>query len=166
MRKVITAPRLLGVSDLHVHHPENREIVESLRPGSDGDWLIVAGDVGELSTDIAWALRLLASRFAKVVWAPGNHELWTTARDPVRLRGEERYRFLVELCRELGVLTPEDPYPVWEGARGPVTVAPLFVLYDYTFRPEGAATKEEGLRLAHEAGVVCTDEALLFHDPY
>ncbi|NUP04351.1 MAG: metallophosphoesterase [Nonomuraea sp.] len=162
----MTAPRLLGVSDLHVHHPENRAIVEGLRPGSDGDWLLVAGDVGELTTDIAWALRLLASRFAKVVWAPGNHELWTTARDPVRLRGEERYRHLVELCRELGVLTPEDPYPVWEGARGPVTIAPLFVLYDYTFRPEGAATKEEALRLAHEAGVVCTDEALLHPDPY
>lgn len=163
---MITAPRLLAVSDLHVHHPDNRAFVEELRPGSDGDWLLVAGDVGELTTDIAWALRLLADRFARVVWAPGNHELWTPARDPVRLRGEERYRYLVELCRDLGVLTPEDPYPVWEGARGPVTVAPLFVLYDYTWRPEGATTKEEALRTAYDAGIVCTDEVMLHPDPH
>ncbi|MFI6179417.1 metallophosphoesterase family protein [Nonomuraea sp. NPDC051191] len=160
------APRLLAVSDLHVHHPDNRRFVEELRPGSDGDWLLVAGDVGELTTDIAWALRLLAGRFAKVVWAPGNHELWTPARDPVQLRGEERYQYLVELCRDLGILTPEDPYPVWEGARGPVTVAPLFVLYDYTWRPEGATTKEESLATAYEAGIVCTDEVMLHPDPH
>ncbi|MGW0212581.1 hypothetical protein ACWDZ8_45400, partial [Streptomyces sp. NPDC003233] len=31
-----------------------RPITESLRPGSDDDWLLVAGDVGELTTDIEW----------------------------------------------------------------------------------------------------------------
>lgn len=45
-------PRLLALSDLHVGYPENRTIVEGLRPGSAGDWLIVAGDVGELLADI------------------------------------------------------------------------------------------------------------------
>ncbi len=45
-------PRLLAVSDLHVGYPENRAIVEGLRPGSAGDGLIVAGDVGELVADI------------------------------------------------------------------------------------------------------------------
>jgi len=49
------------------------------------------------------------------VWTPGNHELWTRRKDPVSLRGEERYLALVELCRGLGILTPEDPYPVWDG---------------------------------------------------
>jgi hypothetical protein len=47
-----------------------------------------------------------------------------------------------------------------------VTVAPLFLLYDYTFRPPGAGTTEEGLRRAYDAGVVCTDEMLLHPDPY
>jgi hypothetical protein len=47
-----------------------------------------------------------------------------------------------------------------------VTVAPLFVQYDYTFRPDRAATKEEALRLAHGAGVACSDEFLLHPDPY
>jgi 3',5'-cyclic AMP phosphodiesterase CpdA len=159
-------PRLLAVSDLHVHYPENREFTAGLMPESAQDWLLVTGDVGEMTADIEWALRTLAQRFATVVWVPGNHELWTHPRDPVQLRGEPRYRHLVDLCRSLGVLTPEDPYPVWDGPGGPATIVPLFLLYDYTFRPPGTHTKAEGLAVAYESGVVCTDEELLHCDPY
>jgi 3',5'-cyclic AMP phosphodiesterase CpdA len=158
--------RLVAVSDLHVRHTENRRIVDDIRPDSEHDWLIVAGDVGELAADVEWALRLLSRRFAKVIWTPGNHELWTAAEDPVQLRGERRYQHLVEICRRLGVVTPEDPYPVWEGEGGPVTVAPLFLLYDYTFRPAGTRTKADALKVAEDAGVVCTDEFMLHPDPY
>jgi 3',5'-cyclic AMP phosphodiesterase CpdA len=157
---------LFAVSDLHVGYPENRRIADELRPESDDDWLIVAGDVGELAADIESVLTGLAQRFAKVIWAPGNHELWTPAGDPLQLRGEERYRHLVRMCREIGVLTPEDEYPVWHGTGGPVTVAPLFLLYDYSFRMPGLDTKEASLARAHEVGVVCTDEFLLHPDPY
>ncbi len=166
-RPVTTArPSLWAVSDLHIRYPENRAIVESLLPEHEGDWLIVAGDVAERVADIEWALGTLAARFATVVWAPGNHELWTVPDDPVRLTGEERYQYLVALCRRLGVLTPEDPYPVWEGDGGPAAVAPLFLLYDYTFRPEGAQTKDEALARAYAAGIICTDEYLLRPHPY
>ncbi|MFC7310695.1 metallophosphoesterase family protein [Streptomyces monticola] len=157
---------LLAISDLHVAYAENKKIANCLRPASDDDWLIVAGDVGELSTDIEWALTALSERFAKVIWAPGNHELWTPRDDPLQLRGQDRYDHLVELCRSLGVLTPEDPYAVWEGRGGPVTVAPLFVLYDYTFRAPGTTTKQESLAVAYDKGIVCSDEFLLHPDPY
>ncbi|MCP9947511.1 metallophosphoesterase family protein [Actinomadura madurae] len=155
-----------AISDLHVGFSENRAFVEEMRPGSEDDWLIVAGDVAERFAEIEWALRTLRDRYATVLWAPGNHELWTIKDDPVQLRGEARYRGLVDLCRDLGVLTPEDPYPVWDGEGGPATIAPLFVLYDYTFRPEGTSTKEEALKVAHESGVVCTDEVYLHPDPH
>lgn len=157
---------LFATSDLHVAHPANRELLRGLRPETPADWLIVAGDVAERMADIAWALELLADRFAKVIWVPGNHELWTVPSDPAGLRGEHRYRRLVELCRGLGVVTPEDPYPVWDGPGGPAVVAPLFTLYDYTFRPAGTSTKREALARAYRANVVCTDEALLHPDPY
>ncbi|MFD0024741.1 metallophosphoesterase family protein [Streptomyces sp. NPDC058382] len=157
---------LLAVSDLHVVYDENRALVDKLRPTSQDDWLIVAGDVAEKYADIEWALRLLSDRFSRVIWAPGNHELWTHPQDPCDLRGEKRYLHLVELCRELGIDTPEDPYPVWRGADGPVVVAPLFVLYDYSFLAPGATTAEESLRLAHEAGIVCSDEYFLHPDPF
>lgn len=162
----MTTPRLLAVSDLHVRHAANRAVVEGLRPGAEGDWLIVAGDVGERVDDVAWALGLLRERFERVIWVPGNHELWTRGKDPVQLRGERRYGHLVQLCRELGVDTPEDPFPVWTGAGGPAVVAPLFLLYDYTFLPDGTTTPEEGLAAAYAAGVVCTDEHLLYPEPY
>ena len=157
---------LLAVSDLHVGHPDNRAIVEAMKPAQDDDWLIVAGDVGEFVEHIEQTLALLAGRFETVVWTPGNHELWTHPRDPVTLRGEARYRRLVEICRGLGVHTPEDPYPVWRRPDGrPVTVAPLFTLYDYTWRPVGTETKEQSLAVAQAAGIVCTDEHLLHADP-
>ncbi|MEV5711702.1 metallophosphoesterase [Actinoallomurus sp. NPDC052274] len=158
--------KLFAISDLHVSYSENRKLVEELRPRSDDDWLLVAGDVGEKLDDIAWALDTLRRRFATVVWAPGNHELWTHPRDATGLRGEARYLHLVELCRAMGVLTPEDPYAVWRGPGGPAVVAPLFLLYDYTFRPDGVTTKEAALAQAYEEGVVCTDEMLLHPDPY
>lgn len=157
---------LFAVSDLHVDHRENRELVGRLRPESQGDWLIVCGDVADAIDQAEWALRLLRERFARVIWVPGNHELLTHRDDPSQLRGEERYRQLVEMCRGLDVDTPEDPYPVWEGVEGPVLIAPLFLLYDYTFGSNVGATREEAMARAHEAGVVCVDEFLLHPDPY
>jgi 3',5'-cyclic AMP phosphodiesterase CpdA len=159
-------PRLLAVGDLHVTYPENRRIVDLLRPYHPGDWLIVAGDVAERMDDVERTLALLRDRFARVVWAPGNHELWTTAHDPTTLRGVERYEELVRRCRKLDVVTPEDDYPVWNGHGGPVRVVPMFLLYDYTFRVHGVTSKEESLARAHRSGVVCTDEYLLHPDPY
>ncbi|OWA21430.1 metallophosphoesterase [Streptomyces sp. CS159] len=157
---------LWAISDLHIGYEENRALVERMHPASGDDWLLVAGDVAETVADVRWALGTLADRFRRVVWVPGNHELWTHPKDPVALRGVARYEHLVEMCRELGVTTPEDPYPVWEGAGGPAVVAPLFLLYDYSFLPPGCATKAEGLEYAHGTGIVCSDEYLLHPDPY
>jgi hypothetical protein len=48
------------------------------------------------------------------------------------------------------------------GAGGPMVIVPLFVLYDYSFRPDGTTTKDEALALAYETGIVCSDEAVLY----
>ncbi len=161
-----TGGSLLAVSDLHVSYPENRVIVEALRPRSERDWLLVAGDVSEKVADLAAVLGLLADRFAQVVWVPGNHELWTSDTGDDRARGVARYDQLVEVCRGLGVLTPEDEYALWEGPDGPLHIAPLFLLYDYTFYPPGTSSKEEGLAYAYRTGVVCNDEFRLHPDPF
>jgi 3',5'-cyclic AMP phosphodiesterase CpdA len=157
---------VFAVSDLHVDHRANRELVQRMRPASPADWLIVCGDVADDLIAVEWALRTLAERYARVIWAPGNHELLTYGDDPLQLRGEGRYQHLVELCRSIGVLTPEDRFPVWEGEGGPALLAPLFLLYDYSFGRNVGATKEESLRRAHETGVVCVDEYLLHPDPF
>ncbi|HXR30984.1 MAG TPA: metallophosphoesterase [Solirubrobacterales bacterium] len=157
---------LLAIGDLHVEHPENRRRVAAIEPGSDSDWLIVCGDVADQPEDVEWVLALLQERFATVVWVPGNHELLAQRDDPDELRGEARYRHLVEICRRQGVVTPEDPYPIWDGAGGPARVVPLFLLYDYSFGVNVGATPAEALRRARDAGVICVDEFLLDPAPY
>ena len=160
-----SAPRLFATSDLHVNLSANRALLEQLRPQSPYDWLLVGGDVSDRAGEIEAALAALASRFAKAVWVPGNHDLWTLPEDEVQLRGEARYRHLVEACRRHGVVTPEDPYPVWDADDEELVVVPLFVLYDYSFRPPGSS-KAEAIARADAAGVLCTDELLLHPEPY
>jgi len=42
----------------------------------------------------------------------------------------------------------------------------VFGALHYSFRPDGALTKEQGLAIAYDTGIVCTDETLLHPDPY
>ncbi|HEX5402038.1 MAG TPA: metallophosphoesterase [Pseudonocardiaceae bacterium] len=156
---------LLAISDLHVTHEGNREIIEGIQPQHDDDWLIVAGDVAESVDAIEWALRLLTERFAKVIWTPGNHELWTVGKNPAAPRGLRRYELLVELCRRLGVVTPEDEYPIWTTDDESFVVAPLFLLYDYSFRDPGTSLAD-AMEYAYSTGLVFSDEHVLYPDPF
>jgi len=156
--------KLYAISDLHLANPANRDALAALPPFPE-DWLIVAGDVGETTEDLHFALSLLTRRFARVLWVPGNHDLWTLPSDPRQERGEERYRLLVTICRSYGVLTPEDPYVRWRGEGPSCLLAPLFTLYDYSFRPDDVPF-EQAVEWAAATNVVCTDEVLLHPDPY
>ncbi len=160
--------KLWAVSDLHVAHKGNEHIVDQIRPSGPGDWLIAAGDIAERTDDVVDTLRRLKARFDQVVWVPGNHELYTTARDPLQIHGVARYDYLVQACRDVGVITPEDIYPLFDPGDGgrAVRVVPMFLLYDYTFRPEGTSTSLQALALARERNVVATDEFLLSPEPF
>lgn len=154
---------LKAISDLHLANAANREALLEL-PDFKDDWLIVAGDIAEKIEHVRFAFDVLSRRFAKVIWVPGNHELWSGPEmDGGRVVvGEERYRTLVSHAREYGVVTPEDPYETWHGPDGPSTIAPLFLLYDYSFRPDEVA-REDVVAWAREGRAVCSDE--LFLDP-
>ena len=154
---------LFAISDLHLNYRENQAIADTLHPETPDDWLAVAGDIAHGMDDIVRFLALMRGRFAQVLFTPGNHDLWS--RGDGEARGNDRYQDLVCHCRSLGVLTPEDPYPLWPDPDGPIAVAPLFLLYDYTLRPEGFS-KEDALAAAYAAGVVCTDEIRLPAHPY
>jgi hypothetical protein len=155
--------RLWAISDLHVDRPVNREGVRRL-PSFGDDWLILAGDVAENGADLQWALSELGARFGKLFWTPGNHELWSRGNSPDG-SGLDRYHRLVDICRRAGCVTPEDPYVVWEGSGGRLLIAPVFVLYDYSFRPS-ALSVAEALAWASDANVMCMDEILLETQPF
>lgn len=158
--------RLYAISDLHLGFEQSRELLRRL-PRFAGDWLIVAGDVSERVDHLASALELLNDRFERVIWAPGNHDLWTVddGDGEIALRGQRKYERLVQVCRDHGVLTPEDPFAVWPGEPGPHLLAPLFTLYDYTFRPDSVPV-EAAVEWAMDSGILCVDESHLDPAPH
>ncbi len=154
--------KLLALSDLHVGFEENREALETLGAHPD-DGLILGGDLGETIEHLEIVLEIATERFARVLWVSGNHELWTHPHDG--LRGVAKYKALVQLCRDFDVITPEDPFVVWEGEGGPCALALLFLLYDYSFRPDDVAA-EDALDWAAAAGIMCADERYLHPEPH
>lgn len=155
--------RLLATSDLHVSHRANLEALADIPPHPD-DWLIVAGDVGERPVHLRQTLEVLTDRFARVLWTPGNHDLWSPPDDPSRTRGQARYDELVAICRTFDVLTPEDEYARWPPEPDTVIV-PMFLLFDYSFRPPDLS-REAALAWARETGVVSGDELMLSPEPW
>jgi predicted phosphodiesterase len=154
--------KLWAISDIHVGHPENQRFIEQL-PARPDDWLILGGDTGETPDELRFALRTLSARFRRLVWVPGNHDLWTTLLGSPR--GEAKYTTLVALCRAHGVLTPEDPYELFDDGTQSYLIAPLFTLYDYSFCPAGM-TPQAAREWALESGIECADEHFLHSDPY
>lgn len=149
-----TTSTLWAVSDLHLAVKANRPWLDEIQPQDPSDWLIVAGDVAERTDLVVRVMAKLAERFDTVVWVPGNHELFSRSMD--RYKGREKYADLVAKLRALGVITPEDPYPVFGG----VTIVPLFTLYDYSFRMP-TMTVEEALESADAQQIVLTDEVAI-----
>lgn len=153
---------LWALSDLHVGYAANRRALEALSDHGD-DWLILAGDTGDTLAQLDLVLDVVTTRFARVIWTPGNHDLWTPRQWPDTRRGVAHYQRLVEACQARGVVTPEDPFVVWPDT-GHV-IAPCFTLYDYSFGPAGL-TPDEAVAWAAETNVRCADELLLAPAPY
>jgi 3',5'-cyclic AMP phosphodiesterase CpdA len=156
--------KLYALADLHLRYEVTRRALRDLKP-HPYDWLILAGDVGETEEHLRFALGILAERFARLLWVPGNHDLWSIPTRPGDPRGQEKYERLVAVCREFGVLTPEDPYVLWPGEGERCVLAPTFVLYDYTFRPDDVPV-EKAVEWAAEENLLCSDEVLLHPDPF
>ncbi|PSN65285.1 metallophosphoesteras-like protein [Corynespora cassiicola Philippines] len=157
--------RLWAISDIHLSFKANREALQALEPRPN-DGLILCGDIGENPDHLRSAFNIATACFRQVFWAPGNHELYTLpTQKEFGARGEEKYMECVDIAREYGVLTPEDDYVLWEGEGGPCLIAPIFTLYDYSFRPDDVKL-EDALAWAREKDIEATDEHLLHPDPY
>lgn len=74
--------RVFMLSDLHTDYSENMTWVKCLSTTRHKkDVLLVAGDVAEKYDDFVLTMSLLKDRFQRVLFVPGNHDLWC--------RGEE-----------------------------------------------------------------------------
>ena len=126
---------------------------------------MLAGDVSDGYRGLDRCFDLLVRKFRRIVWVPGNHELWSRPNSAGEPRGVALYHRLVEIARGYGILTPEDPFPVFPHPTGDLVIAPLFLLYDYSFRPDEVAAGDV-VRWAREEEVIAADEYFLHPDPF
>ncbi|TQV90831.1 hypothetical protein V2A60_002512 [Cordyceps javanica] len=159
-----TKGKLYAIGDIHLAFADNRVAWSKLAP-HPGDGLILCGDVGESEDHLRSAFSKAIACFDTVWWCPGNHELYTLRGKGSGARGEHKYQECVAIAREYNVLTPEDDFAVWNGEGGPAVVAPLFTLYDYSFRPDDVSI-EGAVEWANEKDTVATDEFMLHPDPH
>ena len=123
---IVTSPmKVFAVSDLHVDYRENLDWIDSLsRDRYREDVLLLAGDVTDDLRLLGSTLRALKSRFAEVLFVPGNHELWVDG-------GEfscslEKFDAVMSLCSHEGIRTG-----VY--TKGCVSIVPLLGWYDFSF---------------------------------
>jgi len=117
--------RVFAISDLHVDYAENLDWIEgALNHSHEQDILILAGDVSDDLELLQRVFSLLTEKFHKLLFVPGNHELWLRdSSESCSLRKFERVR---KLCRESGVI--DSLY-----VHGNITFVPMFSWYDYSF---------------------------------
>ncbi|MES2741956.1 MAG: metallophosphoesterase [Pseudomonadota bacterium] len=125
--------RLFTVSDLHIDHTENLAWLKQLsRSDYTDDVLILAGDIADDHTLLRWSLHYLAECFKKVLFVPGNHDLWT-----LRSRREasfDKFAAIEAMCREADI--GMQPYRL-----GATLIVPLLGWYDESFGIPGPALR-------------------------
>lgn len=129
--------RVFAVSDIHVDFDENARWLADLSSGEyRDDVLILAGDVSDFIARLEWTLGLLAARFRRVLFVPGNHELWVTRDVSVKrytsLEKFEHIRTVVE--RSGASMQPQ--------VIDRVLIVPLLGWYDYSFGSPGTKLLE------------------------
>jgi hypothetical protein len=74
--------RIFAISDIHVDFAENRQWINLLSPTAyQQDALILAGDVCHGFDLLRVTLLNLRSKFSKLFFVPGNHDLWINGED-------------------------------------------------------------------------------------
>lgn len=118
--------RVFALSDIHIDYDTNAKWVAGLSAADyRDDVLILAGDVTDKLPLLGWCLSTLASRFARVLFVPGNHELWVIRDD----RGKSSLQKFDEVCKVV-----ESSGASMQRYRAPgLSILPLLGWYDYSF---------------------------------
>ncbi len=114
-----------AISDIHSDYQENfNALAEFARGGHRLDVLIIAGDVTDRLDRLEQLLELVVPCFHRVMFVPGNHELWIRRSD--FSDSLQKFRAIQELCRYHGV----QDEPVKVGQFRQVWLVPLYSWYD------------------------------------
>ena len=117
--------RIFAISDLHIDYKENRNWISALSEQEYiNDVLIVAGDICDKDEELSWAFIMLRKKFKRVLFVPGNHDLWVARKncDDSILS----YENIINIAGDHDI----DTQPV---TMDKLTIIPLLGWYDYTF---------------------------------
>jgi len=118
--------RVFAISDIHVDYEKNRQWVAELSSSDyHDDVLVLAGDISDSLSRLAWTLTAMARRFKNVLFVPGNHELWV-------IRDDKRMTSLAKFDR-VRMVVEESGCSMKSLASRSVRIVPLLGWYDYSF---------------------------------
>ena len=126
--------RIFAASDIHTDFRKNWSAVAELSDTEyRNDALIVAGDVADQLDTIHNSLLLLRSKFQRVFYVPGNHELWVRGGG---LDSLEKFSRIGELCGSLDVeMRPAKVAGLW--------IVPLVSWYQASFDVEAGGEESD-----------------------
>jgi predicted phosphodiesterase len=118
--------RVFALSDIHIDYEANAKWIANLSIAEyQDDVLILAGDVTDTLRLLEWCLSALAKRFKKVLFTPGNHDLWVIRED----REMNSLQKFDDVC-----LVVESSGASMQAFRERgVAIIPLLAWYDYSF---------------------------------
>jgi predicted phosphodiesterase len=126
--------RVFALSDIHVDYEVNARWIANLSVGEyRDDVLILAGDVTDGLRLLDWCLTTLTARFRKVLFVPGNHDLWVAREGPDKT-SLQKFAEVTAVAESAGAATTAFR------AAG-VSIVPILGWYDYSFGEPGAALK-------------------------
>jgi predicted phosphodiesterase len=118
--------RVFAISDIHIDYEVNAKWIAGLSSAEyQDDVLILAGDVSDKALLLAWCLSTLAKRFKRVLFVPGNHELWVMREDRAK-DSLQKFHDVCGIVNSSGALM--DAYRERD-----LSIIPLLGWYDYSF---------------------------------
>jgi predicted phosphodiesterase len=118
--------RVFAVSDLHIDYEANGRWARSLSSADYlDDVLIIAGDITDKRNLLEWCLTTLSKRFKRVLFVPGNHELWVI-REGGGKDSLQKFYEVFETVESSGA-------SMHAFCDGEVSIIPLLGWYDYSF---------------------------------
>src|ERR1700712_2827026 len=118
--------RIFALSDIHVDYAANSHWVDSISQSEYlRDVLIVAGDISDLTAQLERCVSQLARRFSKVLFVPGNHELWIV-RDGRKADSLDKFHRVRDIAQRGGASMAPYHY-------GNLSIVPLLGWYDFSF---------------------------------
>lgn len=127
--------RIFAISDIHVDYEVNARWLADLSTSEyRDDVLILAGDVSDSLVRLEWTLNTLAARFLRVMYVPGNHDLWVIR--------DSKYRTSLDKFAQVCAIAEQSGVSMQPQAIDGVMIVPLQGWYDYSFGSPSAELLE------------------------